>query len=164
MKPFKRKISIFKSLGELKSICTEDDFRVNDGFGQVYVVEYGKNVKIGLSTRLWTRLHTLESNVRIYSGEQLGMIAFCEPIPDFKLLEKHLHLRFFNNRLSAYGELFNVSFLNAVDALQHETAEPFPIETLEYNHKRKTNANKHKWGENKQLRNYLKNLYKDGEA
>ena len=90
--------------------------------------------------------------------KKFGRISFTEPIETFKTLEKHLHLTFWNKRLP--GELFNITFENAVNALEQVESELYPIEKEEYYHVRKTNANRNPRGSAIRLRNTLNNLYK----
>ena len=125
-----RRVSIFNSLDELKSVLKQRDLFRNDGSGFVYVVEYGKEIKIGISRDLFIRLCTLESNIRIYKRKKMGRIAFCDPLINYRTLEHHLHLRFYKKRLSDFGELFCLKFEKAVEALRTEPDKPFPIELL----------------------------------
>ena len=157
-----RNVNMFYSLDDMKALCRKYDFPVDRSKqrGYVYVVEYGKKIKIGLSTDIWTRLHTLESQARCYGEKQFGRIAFCNQIEHFRSLEKHLHLCFYNKRTTQYAELFRCRFEKAVEALETEQAEPYLIELPEYDHKRKTNANRNPRGSAVRLRNTLKALYK----
>ena len=127
-----RRVSIFNSLDELKSVLKQRDLFRNDGSGFVYAIEYGKEIKIGISRDLLTRLRTLEANIRLYKRKKMGRIAFCGPIRNYKILEKHLHLRFCNKRLSDYGELFSCRFEKACDALREEPDTLFEIEMSDW--------------------------------
>ena len=127
-----RQVYIFNSLDELKNSVKKQTLFRNDGSGFVYVIEYGKEIKIGSSKNLFTRLCTHESNIRILKREKMGRIAFCGPNRNYKILEKHLHLRFYNKRISDYGELFSCRFEKACDALREEPDTPFEIEASDW--------------------------------
>lgn len=158
----KRIVFVFHDLQELENTSRKEHYRKykrNEPFGYVYIVEYGKDIKIGFSQEIWTRLHTLESQARNYGSKKFGRIAFCDAVENYRLLEKHLHLRFWNKRTTRYAELFHCRFEKAIDALETEQAEPYLIELPEYDHKRKVNANRNPRGSGARLRNTIKALY-----
>lgn len=155
-----RTVFVFQSLADLKATCRKQDFPVFDRLGYVYVVEYGRRIKIGYSSDVWTRLHTLESQARNYGDKRFGRIAICSPIEHYRTLEHHLHLKFFNRRVSQYNELFRCSFEKAADALQSEQAEPYLLEVPEIRPARyKTKPNRNPRGSAIRLRNTLKELF-----
>lgn len=156
-----RIVYVWQSLEELKTTCKKSDFPKLEYFGYVYVVEYGRKVKIGYSQDIWTRLHTLEALERNYGRNSFGRIAFTSMVENFCTLEKHLHLKFFNKRTQQYNELFTCSFEKAVDALYTEQEDPYLIELpMTCPERRKTKPNKNPRGSAVRLRNTLAALYK----
>lgn len=156
-----RTVYVWQSLEELKATCRKSDFPRFEHLGYVYVVEYGRKVKIGYTQDIWIRLHMLESQERNYGRNSFGRIAFTSPVEHFRTLEKHLHLKFFNKRTSQYNELFTCSFEKAIDALYTEQAEPYLIELpMTCPARVKTKPNKNPRGSAVRLRNTLAQLYR----
>ena len=157
-----RTVFLFHDLEDFRNRSRKETYRKyekTDPFGYVYVVEYGKDIKIGFSQEICTRLRTLEAQARNYGNKKFGRIAFCDAVENYRLLEKHLHVRFWNKRTTHYAELFHCRFEKAVDALETEQADPYLLELPEYDHKRKTNANRNPRGSGTRLRNTLQALY-----
>ena len=85
-------------------------------------------------------------------------LAFTEELETFKTLERHIHQTFWNKRLP--GEMFNITFENAVNALEQVQAEPYPVENEEYHPVHKAKTNKNPRGHAIRLRNTINELYK----
>jgi hypothetical protein len=156
-----RNVCIFRSLQDLESVCCRNDFPMDRTklTGYVYAVEFAEDLKIGFSTDLWTRLHTLNSKARIYRHSSLGRIAFTGRIEHYRSLEHHLHLRFFNKRLEPLGELFDLSFELAVEGLRTEPAAPFAIETAAPASSKQRRKKQNPRGSAARLRNLINTLY-----
>lgn len=83
----------------------------NAGFGHVYVVEYKDCIKIGHSTNLRSRLHTLKSSAANYSSISIGKIAYTRAHTNYKEIEIYLHKMYNPHRINN-GELFQISWDN----------------------------------------------------
>lgn len=84
--------------------------------GYVYAVEFGDHVKIGSTDNPINRINSLASMARNYCFAGIGRVALSPVHSNFRSNEMFLHAFFSENRI-ADGELFDVSFDSAIDAL-----------------------------------------------
>ena len=154
-------IKKYKSLDDFIKRCNLKDF-VSDGYGYLYVIEYGSKTKIGCTTHIITRLATHERNARVYANTNIGRIAVSPLLPHIYRYENLLHLAFAHKRLSARGEVFDISFEDGVEGLRGLNSRlPEDPDQLCFEF-RKRHKNKHRSGENRKLRNFLKELFPEG--
>lgn len=84
--------------------------------GYVYAVEFGDHVKIGSTDNPINRINSLASMARNYCFAGIGRVALSPVHSNFRTNEMILHAVFSEKRI-ADGELFDVSFDSAVEAL-----------------------------------------------
>lgn len=100
-------LQIFENeqFGNLKAI----EKQLKDTYkGVVYAVEYGNNIKIGYTTKPYSRYVTLKRNAEKYGAQRLGRICISECHTNYRENEKILHQYFLNFRVPE-TELFSIT-------------------------------------------------------
>ena len=88
--------------------------------GYVYALSWGDTVKIGKTTNPYARLNNLQSLADKYANIETGLVAISPPHTNFSENECAMH-RIFNSLRVRNGELFTITFLEAVTAMQSLT-------------------------------------------
>lgn len=154
-------IKKYKSLDDFMQRCNLDD-NVSEGYGYLYVIEYGERVKIGCTIHIITRIATHARNARVYANTSIGRIAISPLLPYIYTYENILHRAFADKRISVKGEIFDASFDDCVEALRGMNSILHdPPEQMEFEF-RKHHKNKHRFGENFRLKNTISQLYQKG--
>jgi hypothetical protein len=87
--------------------------------GVVYAVEYGDKLKIGYSTKPYTRIMVLKRNAEKYGNMALGRVCISSPHTNYREIESFLHGRFADLRIEG-TELFNIKFDDFVKIFRFE--------------------------------------------
>lgn len=91
----------------------------NPWLGRVYAVEFGGQLKIGSSKKLYQRVMALKRTAA-YAGEQLGRICFTNSCTNYRECEKLMH-SIFSKHCVKGTELFGIpitSFAAAAEQLE----------------------------------------------
>ena len=87
--------------------------------GVVYAIEYGDKLKIGYSTKPYTRIMVLKRNAEKYGNMVLGRVCISSPHTNYREIESFLHGRFADSRNEG-TELFDVKFDDFVKIFRSE--------------------------------------------
>lgn len=99
----------FSELEKLKTI------KANKFMGFVYLIEWGKYVKIGCTDNPYRRFCMFRHNARYFS-DKLKRVVISEQHTNYRANEKEMH-EFFNEKRKTDTELFDVSLDDAKNAL-----------------------------------------------
>lgn len=97
---------------EFGSVQMVEKATKSEYLGYVYILECGKLVKIGSTTRPYKRLTSLNKSLGDYGGMEIGRFAISIPHTNYIQNEKFLHEVLKRKRISG-TELFNVKFETA---------------------------------------------------
>ena len=90
--------------------------------GYVYAIEYGDQIKIGMTRNVAQRMKTLKSHAEKYGSVPTGEFVWSEAHTNFAENEKILH-NFFASKRRSGTELFNLTldeFMNDMPKLSYE--------------------------------------------
>lgn len=110
-------IQIFNS-DELEHIKAIENTTKNPYMGFIYILEYGKNIKIGYSTKPSNRIKSLKKQAE-YGSLKLGNIAISKPHTNYRENEKLLHQHFKQYNISG-TELFSITLKQILSELPDE--------------------------------------------
>lgn len=108
-----KELKIWNNFTELKE---SGIFEIEEYFGYVYFVEYGKYLKIGCTKNPLERLRTLSSNAKLYHDVVLGRIYITPMHTNYPENERILH-RHFALRRKDNSELFSISIEEAIGSI-----------------------------------------------
>lgn len=125
---------------ELHSLCIYEynanlalpERAFTDLLKRVYIVEYGEYIKIGFTKNMKKRMKELQNIAQNYSNRSLHRVAWTDLHTNYSQNENNLHL-LFNDRRIVTGELFDISFEKAFEALKALNLEDNSISRLNKN-------------------------------
>ena len=106
-----KEFQIFNSYECEKIKAIEKNIK-NSYVGFIYILEYGKNIKIGYSQHPHTRIKSLKNQAE-YGDCKLGNVAISKPHTNYTKNEKLLHEYFKQHRISG-TELFSITLKQAL--------------------------------------------------
>lgn len=106
-----KKFHIFNSY-EYEKIKAIEENKKNSYFGFIYILEYGKNVKIGYSKNPVIRIKSFKKQAE-YADCKIGNVAISKPHTNYIKNEKLLHEYFKQHRISG-TELFSMTLKQAL--------------------------------------------------
>ena len=107
---------------QLGELSTYYPYHKDNTKGYFYVLECGKQVKIGSTKDPATRLKTLYSNFTKYGNVQVGRCAISQTHSNFRENEKKLHFIFDAYRVRK-TELFEIDFDTVVSNIKNSDLE-----------------------------------------
>ena len=112
-------IKIFESseMGELRIL---EKRLVSTYLGVVYALEYGDKLKIGHSTRPYTRIMALKRNGEKYGKVSIWRVCISTPHTNHFEIERVLHEKFLDYRVGN-TELFDIGFDEFIRCFENTT-------------------------------------------
>ena len=106
-------------ISEIKEIYELKKIKKNNYLGYIYVIEYGKYIKIGCSKKIFNRIKTLKRNAEKYGEVEIGRIAISNSHTNYFENEKKIHKLFEKYRKDG-TELFDLNFKKALQIIRNQ--------------------------------------------